>query len=335
MEQRTVGELSVSVIGLGCNQLGTAACDEATGEQIVHEALEAGITFFDTSDEYGRDYANLTDPTGWGRSEEILGRALKAHRADVVIATKFGPTGGVEFGTGDGDPLTDRSRANARGIRLAVEESLQRLATDYIDLYQLHWPDPRTPVDETLAVLDELIREGKVREIGCCNFTGPEFRASVAAASAQNVRPFVSVQSELNVLRRAALADVLPACEELGASFIPYYPLASGVLSGKYRRGEAPPAGSRLSEQVGEEARRRILSDRNFARLDVLEAFAGDHGRTMLDLAFAWLLGLPPVATVIAGASRVGQATANSHAAGWHLTPAQVAEVTAAVAAVG
>jgi aryl-alcohol dehydrogenase-like predicted oxidoreductase len=335
MEHRALGELSVSVIGLGCNQLGTAACDEATGEKIVNEALDAGITFFDTSDEYGRDYAQPTDPTGWGRSEEILGRALRSHRDDVVIASKFGPTGSEEFGSGDGDPISERSRASALGTRLAVEESLQRLATDRIDLYQLHWPDPRFPIEETLTVLDELVKAGKVREIACANFSGPEFRASREAAAALGVRPFASVQSELNVLRRAALDDVIPVCQEFGASFIPYYPLASGVLSGKYRRNEPVPAGSRMSEQVPEAARARILSDRTFSRLEALEGFASDHGHSLLDLAFAWLLGLDTVPTVIAGASKEGQASANARAAGWALSAAEVNEVTALVAAVG
>lgn len=331
MEHRTIGSLSVSVVGLGCNQLGTRFCDDAASAEVLREALDAGITFFDTSDEYGRNYADASDVAGWGRSEELLGRALAAHRDEVVVATKFGPVGPV---TPDGGPLFawERSEASGRGVRIAVEESLQRLGTDRIDLYQLHFPDPRFPIEETLGVLDELVAEGKVREIGCSNFSGAELRAACDAATRGGLRPFVSAQNALNLFQRKALDDIVPACDELGVAFIPYYPLASGVLTGKYRRSDPAPPGARLTEQVDDTTRGRILTDRAFDRLEALERYAADHGRTLLELAFAWLLGHRPVATVIAGASRPGQAAANAGAATWRLSDAQVTEITSLVA---
>jgi aryl-alcohol dehydrogenase-like predicted oxidoreductase len=335
MDTRQLGELQVSVVGLGCNQLGTKACDDATAERIVLEALDAGITFFDTSDEYGRDYADPTNDDGWGRSEMVLGRALSRHRDDVVIASKFGPFRSMD-NPARGDLVDEeRSEAGLRGLTIAVEESLRRLGTDYIDLYQLHFFDPRFPIEETLGGLDELVRAGKVREIGTCNFSGNQLRASQEAAERRSLRPFASMQAQLNVLRRGALDDVLPVCDELALAFIPYYPLASGVLTGKYRKGMPPPVGARLTEQVDDDTRAKILSDRTFARVEALEAYAQDHGRSLLELAFGWLLGLPSVATVIAGASKPGQASANSLAGDWRLTPQQVDEVTQIAAEAG
>jgi aryl-alcohol dehydrogenase-like predicted oxidoreductase len=312
VEQRRIGTLHASVVGLGCNQFGTHACDEATSTQVIGEALDAGITYFDTADEYGAAYFDPNDPSGWGRSEEILGAALRSRRDEVVIATKFGvhPHGDAE-----------RGGASARWARRAVEDSLRRLGTDRIDLYQLHFPDPSVPVDETLAVLDEMVTAGKVREVGCCNFSAAQLEEAADVAVAAGHRPFVSLQSALNLFQRGALDDVLPACERLGVAFIPYYPLASGMLTGKYRRGEPIPDNTRLSEQVTEDARARLFSDRTFARLEALETFAAARGHTLLELAFAWLLAQPSVATVIAGAAKPGQAAANAAAAGWHLTP--------------
>jgi aryl-alcohol dehydrogenase-like predicted oxidoreductase len=335
VEQRTIGSLTVSAVGLGCNQLGTKACDETTSQRVVAEALDHGITFFDTSDEYGRDYANPADLSGWGRSEELLAQALGRRRDDVVVATKFGPCGPV---VGDVDALgidQERSRASGPGVRLAVEESLQRLGTDRIDLYQLHFPDPRYPIEETLGTLDELVREGKVREIGCANFDGTLLAAAADAADALGVNRFASVQNHCNVMQRRAVADTLPTCEALGTAFVPYYPLASGVLTGKYRRGEASPPGARLTEQVDDAVRAKLLSDRTFDRVEALEGWAAARDRTVLELAFAWLLGLPQVATVIAGASKPGQPAANAAAGDWVLTPDEVDEVTALVAGTG
>jgi aryl-alcohol dehydrogenase-like predicted oxidoreductase len=335
MDQRRIGDISVSVVGLGCNQLGTAACEAATGGQVVHEALEAGITYFDTSDEYGRDYANPNSDAGWGRSEEVLGQALRHHRDSVVIATKFGPFGPL------GDPHTpqyindERSHASAAGITIAVEESLRRLNTDRIDLYQLHFSDPRFEVSETLGALDALVKAGKVREIGTSNFTGPQLRNAHEVAVELGLRPFASNQGQLNIIRRAELDDSMPVCDELNLAFIPYYPLASGVLTGKYRRGAQPAAGTRLADQVDDSTRARMLSDRLFTRLEALEGYATARGHSLLELAFAWLLGLPAVPSVIAGAARPGQAAANAKAAQWRLTPAEVAEVTALAASAG
>jgi aryl-alcohol dehydrogenase-like predicted oxidoreductase len=331
MEERSIGSLSVSVVGLGCNQIGTKACDGADADRVVHEAVDAGITFFDTSDEYGRDYMNPGDLAGWGRSEEVLGRALRHCRDAVVVASKGGPYGPVdEQGAAR---LAERSRASATGIRIAVEESLTRLGTDRIDLYQLHFPDPGVPLEETLGVLHELVTEGKVREIGCSNFSGQALVAAAELADQLGRRRFASTQSALNLFQRKALDDLMPACERLGTRFIPYYPLASGVLTGKYRRDESPQPGTRLAEQVTDDLRQRMLSPSTFARLEALETWAEERDRTILELAFAWLLGHAPVASVIAGAARPGQAAANAGASDWRLTPEEVAEVTALVAA--
>ena len=325
MEHRALGQLSVSVIGLGCNQFGTAACDETTSRTVVAEALDAGITFFDTADEYGRNYADPTDPAGWGRSEEILGRALQGHRDEVVVATKFG----TRY---PGDP--ERGGGSARWLASAVEDSLRRLGTDHIDLYQLHHPDPDVPVAETLSALDQLVRAGKVREIGCCNFTPAGLRDATVVARELGVRPFASTQDVLNLFQRGALEGIVPACQEVGMAFLPFYPLASGMLTGKYRRGQPLPTGTRLTEQVTEEAQHRLFSDRTFARVEALTAFAEARGHTLLELAIGWLLGQPTVPTVIAGASRPGQATANA-AAQWVLTPDEVAEAVGTVVEAG
>jgi len=320
MEYRTIGRLTVSVVGLGCNQLGTA-CDELMSARIVGEAIDAGVTYFDTADEYGRDYSDPNDVAGWGRAEEYLGKALKHRRDEVVVASKFGiPPPGDSSGGGAGE----------RWIALAVEGSLRRLGIDTIDLYQLHVPDPKVPIEETLGALERLVRDGKVREIGCCNFSGSELDEAAAAASSE-WPSFVSVQSPLNVIQRATLGDVMPACERLGLAFIPYYPLASGMLTGKYRRAEPPPAGTRLTEQLPPDARSRLFTPRTFARLEALEAFAAERGHTLLELAFAWLLGHPRVATVIAGAAKPGQVSANARGAGWHLTLDEVAEISRVV----
>lgn len=323
MEQRRIGELAVSVVGLGCNQLGTAFCDEATTGRIVGEALDAGITYFDTADEYGANYSDHDDPAGWGRSEELLGRALGKRRDQVVIGSKFGvrPHGQLEGGG-----------ASARWARTALEATLRRLGTDHVDLYQVHFPDPAVPVEETLEVLDQLVRAGKVREIGCCNFTGGALEEAARVAAVGGWRPFASVQSPLNLIQRATLEEVMPTADRLDMAFIPYYPLASGMLTGKYRRGQPPPPASRLADQVGDDVRSRLLSDRSFARLEALEALAAEHGRSLLELAVGWLLGHANVATVIAGAAKPGQAAANAAAAGWRLTPEQVARATSVVA---
>ena len=326
MDQRTIGSLTVPVVGLGCNQFGTATCDEATSHQVIAEALEAGINYFDVADEYGQNYADRADPGGWGASEEILGRALRGRRDEVIIATKFGS-----------HPNGDDSRGgnSAAWARVAVEDSLRRLGTDHIDLYQVHFPDPAVPISETLSVLDELVRAGKVREIGCCNFTGEMLREAFRAAEEGGLRPFVSVQNSLNLFQRGALEDALPACQELGMAFIPYYPLASGMLTGKYRRGMDLPSDTRLTDglMVTAEARDRLFSDRTFARLEALDKFATDRGRTLLELAIGWLLAHPSVATVIAGAAKPGQAASNAAAADWRLSLDEANQATQALSA--
>ena len=235
MEHRPLGELTVSVVGLGCNQFGTAACDEPTSRAVLAEAFDAGITFFDTADEYGRNYADPTDPAGWGRSEEIVGAALAGHRDEVVIATKFGTRHPGDRTRGGG---------SARWMTQAVEDSLRRLGTDRIDLYQLHHPDPEVPVGETLSALDELVRSGKVREVGCANFIGPDLVEAAEVARADGLRPFASTQDVLNLFQRGALESVVPACQETQTAFLPFYPLASGMLTGKYRRGQPLPTGT-------------------------------------------------------------------------------------------
>ncbi len=326
MDRRNIGSLSVPVVGLGCNQFGTAACDEPTSVKVIEEALDAGINYFDVADEYGQNYADPTDPRGWGVSEEILGRALRGRRDEVVIATKFGS-----------HPHGDDARGgnSARWARIALEDSLRRLGVDHVDLYQVHFPDPDVPIAETLSILDEFVRSGKVREIGCCNFTAPMLREASDAAKEGGFRPFVSVQNPLNLFQRGALDDALPVCQELEMAFIPYYPLASGMLTGKYRRGMALPSDTRLTDglMVTAEARERLFSERTFARLEALEQFASDRGHSLLELAIGWLLADPCVATVIAGAAKPGQAMSNAAAAGWRLSLDEANQATQALLA--
>jgi aryl-alcohol dehydrogenase-like predicted oxidoreductase len=316
MEHRSINGLSVSVVGMGCNQLGVA-CDEKGARQLVDEAIDAGITYFDVADEYGRRYWDPTDPS-WGVAEEYLGRALRGKRDKVVVASKFGvrPPTQPELGG-----------ASAQWIGRAIEDSLRRLETDYIDLYQLHVPDPSVPIAETLGALDELVRAGKVRAIGCSNLSAEELHEADRVASANGFEKFASIQSALNIFSRGSLNDIMPACESLGIKFIPYYPLASGVLTGKYGRGRPLPTNTRLVDQLDEATRDKVLSDRTFARLEALEDYARERGHTVLELAFAWLLAFPAVATVIAGIARPGQAATNANAAGWRLERADADEI--------
>ena len=304
---RRIGSLDVSVVGLGCNNFG-GRIDEARTAEVVSAALDAGITFFDTADIYGGT-----------RSEEFLGRALGARRADIVLTTKFGM------------PVdTERQGAKPAYVRQALEDSLRRLGTDHVDLYQLHQPDPRTPIADTLAALDEQVRAGKVREIGCSNFSALQLRQAHEAV-AQGAARFVSIQNEYSILHRRPEDDVLAECERTGTAFIPYFPLARGLLTGKYRRGEAPPAGTRLAgvdvDQYG-----RLASDDNLRAVEALEAMARRHGRNVVELAIAWLAARPTVASVIAGATSPGQVAANAAAADWRLTEDDVAEVDTVVA---
>jgi len=323
VQHRSIKGLSVSVVGMGCNQLGVA-CDEQGAAALVNEAIDAGITYFDIADEYGRRYFDPTDPS-WGVAEEYLGKALRGKRDRVVIATKFGvrPPTRPELGG-----------ASAAWIARAVEDSLRRLQTDYIDLYQLHVPDPTVPIAETLGALHELVSVGKVRVIGCSNLSLAELQDADRVATELGVEKFASIQAALNIFSRSALNDLMPACEQLGLAFIPYYPLANGVLTGKYGRGRPLPTGPRLFEQIDDATREKILSDRTFARLEALETYAIDRGHTVLELAFAWLLAFPAVATVIAGIARPGQATSNANAAGWQLSRPDADEIIRLVSAV-
>jgi aryl-alcohol dehydrogenase-like predicted oxidoreductase len=308
VERRKVGQLDVSIVGLGTNNFGTtfATPVDATGAAaVVHAALDAGMNFIDTADVYGD-------------SEEFIGRALQGRRDEAVLATKFGG----QVGT---DPTN--KGASAQWIVQAVEGSLRRLRTDRIDLYQLHFPDQETPLEETLDALDRLVRDGKVLEIGCSNFGGELIDTAATISQDRGVSAFASAQNDLSVLRSKALDDVVPACERHQMGLIPYGPLASGLLTGKYRRGEQPAPDTRLGHLPAEQSE-RSLSDRTFDRLDRLDAFARQHGHTLLELAFGWLLAIPQVVSVIAGATRPDQVRANAEAAGWILTSQQFQEAT-------
>jgi aryl-alcohol dehydrogenase-like predicted oxidoreductase len=302
MDMRRIGSLMVSVVGVGCNNFGRRL-DAAGTAQVVNAALDAGINFFDTADIYGD-----------GQSEELLREALGSRRSEVVIATKFG----YEMqGQGSG--------ASAAYIRTAVEASLKRLGTDYIDLYQLHLPDPQTPIEETLEALDALVKAGKVREIGSSNFSLDQIRAAEAAVKPGAAR-FASLQNEYSLLKRDDERDVLPECERLGIGYLPYFPLASGLLTGKYRQGQALPEDTRITNNPNPS---RWLSDDRLATVEALIAYAEAHGHSILELAFAWLLARPAVASVIAGAMTPEQIRANVGAAGWTLTADEIAQVEA------
>ena len=302
MEQRTIGSLSVSLVGLGCNNFGMRMDFDAT-QAVVDAAIDAGITLFDTADIYGGT-----------KSEEFLGRALGRRRDQVVVATKFG--GPVAEGKGGAAPAY---------VKEACEASLRRLGTDRIDLYQLHFPDDSTPIEDTLAALSSLVDEGKVREIGCSNFDGTRLDAAAAAPSSSS---FASVQNQLSLLDRRQEADTIAAAERHGLGILPYFPLASGMLTGKYRRDAEPPSGTRLAG-MPPERRERALSDRAFDIVERLEAFASARDHSLLELAMSWLAGLPRMASIIAGATRPEQVRDNASSAGWELTDEERAEVDA------
>jgi aryl-alcohol dehydrogenase-like predicted oxidoreductase len=301
METRTIGSLQVSVLGLGCNNFGRRVDEDGT-RRVVDAALEAGVTFFDTADIYGGTL-----------SETFLGRILTARRDQIVLATKFGM-----------QVSPDKSGADPAYVHRAVRDSLDRLQTDHIDLYQLHQPDPTVPIADTLAALQELVEDGLVREIGCSNFSATQL-AEAGDAVADGAARFVSVQNELSLLEPKDLDDGLVGAEKLGLAYIPYFPLASGVLTGKYRRGEPPQPGTRLAHY------QEAVSDAEFDRVDALTRFAADHDRTLLELAIGWLASLGPVASVITGATKPEQIRANAAASGWRLTEEELAAVTAIV----
>lgn len=312
MKRRRLGGsgLEVSEIGLGCNNFGMRL-DLSGTQAVVDAALDAGINFFDTADVYGGTH-----------SEAYLGQALGKRRPQVLLATKFG------LQVGDDPKAQGGSR---RWVTQACEDSLRRLKTDYIDLYQFHRPDPATPIEETLRALDDLVQAGKVRCIGASNFQAGQLDEADAVARAAGLARFVSLQNELSLLSRAAEAEALPACARLDLGFLPYFPLASGMLTGKYHRGEAPGQGTRMAGWGAERAD-RMLSAANFAKVEALSAWARARDRSILELAFAWLLGHPQIPSVIAGATSPAQVQANVATAAWRLTPAEVAEVSAIAA---
>ncbi|MBV8203302.1 MAG: aldo/keto reductase [Acidobacteria bacterium] len=307
MQTRRIGTLEVSVVGLGCNNFG-GRLDRAGTRAVVAAALDAGVNFFDTADMYGGT-----------RSEEYLGEALGAQRGQAIIATKFGWR------------IDDQRRgAKPDYVRRAAEDSLRRLGTDRIDLYQLHRPDPETPIEQTLEALGELVRAGKVREIGCSGFSAAQLREAQAAVRGGAAR-FVSVQNEYSLLQREPEREVLAECERLDLAFLPFFPLASGMLTGKYRRGAADPAGTRLT--AAPRPSDRFLNERNRAIADGLAGLAAARGHTLLDLAFSWLLSHRVVASVIAGAMTPEQVRANVAGGndggdgGWQLTADDLAEI--------
>jgi aryl-alcohol dehydrogenase-like predicted oxidoreductase len=301
MQTRKVGSLQVSVVGLGCNNFGWRIDAEASAK-VIDTAIESGVTFFDTADRYGK-----------GQSEDFLGRALGKRRDQIILATKFG----MEMEKG-------QQGASPKYVLEAVDASLRRLRTDRIDLYQLHQPDSKTPITDTLGALDELVRAGKVREIGCSNFSVAQIREATDAS--QGRAQFVSVQNEFSLFHREPETNgVLPECERRRLAFLPYFPLASGLLTGKYREGKKLPEGSRAADGWGP----KVFTEQNLAIVELLIEFAESKGHTILELAFSWLLSHKPVASVIAGASKPEQVRANAKAADWQLAADDLAQIDA------
>ena len=301
METRRIGELEVSVIGLGCNNFGWRI-DEQTTRSVVDAAISAGINFFDTSDTYGKTV-----------SEQFLGHALAGRRESAIVATKFGKK-------------VDDTHTGARpeyAIQ-ACHDSLRRLGMEYIDLYQLHTPDPTVPIADTLGALNELVIAGKVREIGCSNFSAEQIAEAERTSESRHLARFVSVQNHYNMLKRDDESEVIPECERLGISYLPYFPLESGLLTGKYRKGKGAPEGTRIADG-GWLAEK--FTDRNLEIIERLIAFADAHGHTLLELAMSWLLRLPVVASVIAGATSAQQVRNNAASPNWQLTPSEIAAV--------
>jgi aryl-alcohol dehydrogenase-like predicted oxidoreductase len=289
-QRRKIGALEVSLTGLGCNNFGWRI-DAAQSARVVQAALDSGIDFFDTADIYDK-----------GHSEEYLGRALAGRRREAVIATKFG----MKF---------DETRQGAR-----PEDSLRRLGTDYIDLYQLHQPDPSTPIADTLGALGDLVRQGKVREIGCSNFSAQQIREAGGR--------FVSVQNQYNLLHREPEAEVLPECRRSDLAFLPYFPLANGLLTGKYRKGQPLPPGSRGDAGWGP----KVFTEENLDKVERLVQFVATRGHSLLELAFSWLAAQPTVASVIAGAVSAEQVEANAAATRWNLAPEDLRQIDALLA---
>jgi aryl-alcohol dehydrogenase-like predicted oxidoreductase len=302
MDMRALGAsgIAVSAIGLGSNNFGGRVGLEAS-RRVIHAALDRGITFFDTADVYGER----------GGSEDILGKVLGPRRRDVVIATKFG------MAMGEG-----LQGASSQYVARAVDASLKRLGTDYIDLYQIHYPDPETPIEETLSALDVLVREGKVRAIGCANFAIFQLVDGSRTSNSHGLARFVSCQNEYSLLNREVEQEILPIVAAYGMGFLPYYPLAGGFLTGKYRRDAAMPQGARLT--ANKRQAERTMTERNWRLVDKFSAFAEARGHTLGELAIAWLLSRSVIPSVIAGATTPEQVEANVRAASWTLSAEDV-----------
>ncbi|MBI4522330.1 MAG: aldo/keto reductase [Deltaproteobacteria bacterium] len=306
MEKRSLGTsgLEASLVGLGCNNFGMRI-GLAETRAVIDAALDAGVTFLDTADVYGN-----------GLSEEFIGQILGARRKQVVLATKFGSAArkrrsGERWGT----------RAY---IAACIESSLRQLRTDWIDLYQMHYPDPATPIEETLLALEDLVRQGKVRAAGCSNFSSSEIAEAASRAQERHWAGFLTAQNEWSLLNRQVENDVIPVCERFGLAQLPYYPLASGLLTGKYRWGEPFPSGTRLAAM---EYFRSQATEENFAKVKALENFAKARNRTILELAMSWLAAQPSVASVIAGATTPEQVRANVAAVNWKFSVEELAEI--------
>ncbi len=315
MRYRTLGNsgLMVSVVGLGCNNFGRRL-DVSQTRGVVDAAIDVGITLLDTAETYG----------GRGRSEEILGEVLTGRRDQVVLATKFGSQGGdMGYGPAAG------AKGSRAYIRRAVEHSLRRLRTDYIDLYQIHTPDPVTPIEETLEALSEIVKAGKVRYLGHSNFSGLQTSVAAATATELHAVPFISAQNHWSLLERAAEADVVPAALEYGLGVLPYFPLANGLLTGKVRRGMAPPEGSRLY------GRDDYITDAKLDKVEALTEWAQHHGRTLLEVAIGALAALPGCTSVIAGATSADQVRANAAAGDWVPGEDDLADINKIVPAAG
>lgn len=307
MKTRALGPsgLQVSEVGLGCNNFGGRIGEDAT-RAVVNAALDAGIDFFDTADSYGN----------YGGSETLLGRVLGERRKDVVLATKFG------------SPMREgvtRRNGSRHYVLQAVEDSLRRLQTDWIDVYYLHWPDPLTPIEETLRALDDLVRAGKVCYIGACNLAAWQVMEAEWVARELGTHHFVCAQNEYSLVERAVEKELLPALAAYGLGLVPYFPLASGLLTGKYHRDQAAPGDSRFAKWkvLGE----RYQTASHWDRVEKLEVWCKVRSHTLLELAFAWLLAHDAVASVIAGATKPEQVTQNVKAADWRLTAGDLAEI--------
>ena len=308
MDRRNIGGkngLSVSLVGLGCNAFG-ARVDEKGTHAVVDAAIAAGIDFLDTAENYGN-----------GNSEAFIGSGLKGKRGKVLLATKFGMRD---------SHIAGKLRGSPENIRFAIDQSLRKLQTDCIDLYQLHRPDAETPIAVTMGALEDLVTVGKIRFYGCSYFTGVQMQEAVDVARKSGLKGFVSAQNEWNVMQRGIEADLIPVCDAEGIALLPYSPLAKGLLTGKYKQGSPPPAGSRLANDAA-------LAAADYAGLGRLEAYARDHGHDLLTLAISWLAAQPCMGCIISGASRPEQLAVNVAAAGWRMSKANLKEIDAILAA--